>query len=294
MDAVIDIGSNSVRLLLPSLGKKIAQKEIISTRLADGLIKNGLLNYDAMARTADAVAFFYAKAKASGYDNVFVFATAAVRNAANGKDFCAILKNIDIDVDVLDGDTEAELGFTGASLNTSNANGSVIFDIGGASTEIMIGKNGKLEYKKSVQLGMVVLSDLCGTDKIKIEQTVKNYLKDFNDCPVSSYPLYGIGGTATSLAAMALNLEKYDVTKTHNCFISERRLLDMEEIICDKCALDPAKILKHFPSLSINRASIIGHGIIMTKHILRMFDKDGFYASETDNMEGYLILKQFK
>ncbi len=288
--ACIDIGSNSVRLLIPQSGKEVNNKELISSRLAENLAKTGYLNKDAIARTCEAVVFFYEKALKCGCSKVCVFATAAVRNARNGSEFTALLLSKGIEVDVLSGEEEAETGFNGALCGQSSD--SIVFDIGGGSTELIRGKNGGIYYKKSVPLGMVVLSDLAGFNKEKIDAAVKKYLADFKDAlSFAPAPLYGIGGTATSLAAMALQLREYDAEIIHRQFVNKEKLEEIEHILYIECRAEPEKIAARYPVIGNARASIICQGAIMTKNILDLFGSDGYTALETDNLEGYLLKK---
>lgn len=291
--ACIDIGSNSIRLLMPKEDKKINEKELLTTRLAEGFVDSGRISDAAMARTADAVSFFYRKAKKFGYDPVYVFATAAVRESINGSQFCSLLQKEGIDIDILDGETEAKLGYEGASVGRSGI--LTVFDIGGASTELVCGKDDVIHFAKSIPLGMVTLRDLAGTDKDVIETVVDTYALQFGITPPAVTPaLYGIGGTATTLASMVLDLKTYDAEKTHECYVSRENLLSLENILFNELNLDEEKIFEHYPVIGTSRAKIIGHGIIMTKHILDMFGATGFTALETDNMEGYLNRKAKK
>ena len=130
--AVIDVGSNSVRYALINDNTTIAQKEINSTVLADGLFFSGMLNDAAINRTVTAVAEFCNKARKANADKIYIFATEAVRAAKNGKEFTnAVYKTTGITVDVIEGETEALIGFMGASENLNNT--SAVFDVGGAS-----------------------------------------------------------------------------------------------------------------------------------------------------------------
>lgn len=112
--AVIDIGSNSVRLMMMADGK-VLYKTLDTTRLGEGLASSSLLKREAVERTAAAVAAFYARANAEGAASVYAFATAAVRSAENGSEFVARVRELcPLDVEVISGMEEAELGILGA------------------------------------------------------------------------------------------------------------------------------------------------------------------------------------
>ena len=134
--AGIDIGSNSVRLML-SDGAITLGKRLESTRLSEGLSLSGALSADAIERTARAVANFVSEAKAEKCDVVYAFATEAVRSASNGAEFVARCARDGVKVDVLPGGDEAKLGFWGAYSGGRQA----VLDIGGGAAE-MAGRGG--------------------------------------------------------------------------------------------------------------------------------------------------------
>ena len=123
MDAVIDIGSNSVRLMTDD-GKAVNRKTLASTTLADGLALTGYLSDEAMDRTAAAIRTFVAEARRRGADNIYVFGTEAMRAAKNGKAFKARVEDENgLPVDVISGETEARLGLTSWARKRTRLNG---------------------------------------------------------------------------------------------------------------------------------------------------------------------------
>ena len=159
--AVIDVGSNSVRLMLVADGK-VLYKRLNTTRLGEGLAQAPFLKAEAIERSAIAIAQFYGQAKEDGAEEVFVFATAATRTAQNKEVFLNRVKELcGLTVDVIAGEEEAEIGMLGAIGNSDGA----IIDIGGASTEIVVKKEGAVLYKKSIDIGVVRLKDACGRDR---------------------------------------------------------------------------------------------------------------------------------
>ena len=148
--AVIDVGSNSVRLMFVADGK-VLYKALNTTRLGDGLAASSMLKDEAIARSVNAVVEFYDRAIAEGAEGVYAFATAAVRSATNGQAFVDGVRALrPLSVEVITGEEEAEIGILGA---LGNADGGVI-DVGGASTEIVIKEQGELIFKKSVNIGV--------------------------------------------------------------------------------------------------------------------------------------------
>ena len=127
-------------------------KRIEITRLSQNMSDDGKHNEKSVERTISAVLNFYSQAKSEGVDKILAFATACCRNAVNGREFAEKINElIGLKVDIVDGDTEALIGFLGA---TNGKDGGVI-DIGGASTEIIVQKNSEIQYSKSVNVGVV-------------------------------------------------------------------------------------------------------------------------------------------
>ena len=280
--AVIDIGSNSVRLMIPQK-RGVNEKKLNTTRLAENLSLTGFLSDNAMRRSAQAVEEFYDEAKNGGCDKIYVFATEAVRAAKNGKEFTDMLASRGITVDVIDGETEAEIGYLGAAGNEKSA---TVFDIGGASVEIVCGKNGKILRKKSLPLGLVRLNDLLGKNEKDIEKYVSENVPLFGDFGKSPV-LIGIGGTATSIGAMLSGETVYSAEKVHGIKVTLNEIVSLRRKIFDDCR--GKNLHDVYPVISPLRAEIIPHGVIVTENIMRHLGYEEFTVSETDNMEGYLL-----
>ena len=211
---VIDVGSNSVRLM--TVFGDYTEKYVKITKLAEGIGKNSRLTENAMERTADAVLFFIGKAKEFGADEIFVFATAAVRQAENGDVFTRkIFDKSGVKVDVISGEKEAEIGARGV---LGGGDGGII-DIGGASSEIAVYKNGKKEYAYSLPIGCVKVETVCGQDREENISYCRKKVEEYGDIPETDF--YGVGGTITTVAAMILELEKFD-RKVVDGFVIEK------------------------------------------------------------------------
>ena len=179
--AVIDIGSNSVRLMFVADGK-VLYKALNTTRLGEGLADKPFLKAEAIERSAKAVCDFYAKALAEGAEKVFAFATAAVRTAENRALFLdKVEEDCGLRIEVISGEEEAEIGILGA---LGNADGGVI-DIGGASTEIVIKNAGEMLYKKSVNIGVVRLKDRCGRERQALYEVAEKAVQEYGNVPTT-------------------------------------------------------------------------------------------------------------
>ena len=257
--AVIDVGSNSVRLMFVADGK-ILYKALNTTRLGEGLAEKPLLKGEAIERSAQAVACFYERAKAEGAEHVAVFATAAVRTAENRAEFLERVRALcGLAVEVISGEEEAEIGILGA---LGNADGAVI-DIGGASTEIVVKRRGELVYKKSVDIGVVRMKDRCGRDKAALEKMALEAAKKYGEIPVKG-SIYAIGGTATTLGAQALELLEYSSEKVTGAVVSLAKVRKL----ADKFLAMPVEEIQKLPCMPKGRADVIAGGAVLFATII--------------------------
>ena len=278
--AVIDVGSNSVRLMLVADGK-VLYKRLNTTRLGEGLAQAPYLKEEAAERSAVAVSQFYAQAKEDGAEEVFVFATAATRTAKNKEIFTDRVKALcGLSVDVIPGEEEADIGMLGALGNNDGA----IIDIGGASTEIVVRKDAKILYKKSIDIGVVRLKDLCGRDKEALEKVACAEVEKFGAVPKET-TFYGIGGTATTLAAQNLGLIEYVSDKITGATIS------LEEVtaLVDKFVAMSVEEIASLPCMPKGRADVVLGGAVLLATLMKKLNIPQIIVSDRDNLEGYAI-----
>lgn len=278
--SVIDIGSNSVRYMLVAGGKILFKKSIVSQMCLGK--KDGLLSPDSMQRTLDTINDFVKEAKKYNYP-IHAFATAGVRNSLNGKDFVdKALKLTNVKIDVLSGEQEAEMALTGV---LRGKNGGVI-DIGGGSSEIMV-KTDEMSYSHSLDLGAVVLYNQSEDNLEKAQSILDKKIAEYGNIPKSEF--YAVGGTATAIASVLLNLKTYSDEKV-NGFKIDRENLDyaLKEInvgseeICKKYCVDK------------RRATVLKYGALILKNIMLKADIFQVTVSASDNLEGYLLWKTKK
>ena len=281
--SAIDVGSNSVRLMVMADGKTL-YKQLDTTRLAEGLAQSGVLKPEAIERTARAVQIFAAAAELNGAGTPYVFATAAVRSSKNGADFVARVKALTgIDVDVLSGEEEAACGILGALRGRDGG----IIDLGGASTEITLQQGGKTLYSKSVNIGTVRLFDMAGQDRSALQAAIDNSLNGYGSLSLDGKDIYGIGGTATSLAALYHELEKYDPKVVEGTVLTREWLCAEAEKLLS-LTVEERRALR---GMEPRRADVIAGGCLLMYSILNRFNADRITVSESDNLEGYVLLK---
>jgi len=280
--AIVDIGSNSVRLMLVKDGRVVYKKSII-TRLSENLSGDDLIKEAPFERTMKAVLCFIEQAKSDGADEILAFATACVRRAKNGVQFAnEIEKRTGVHVEIVSGETEAELGLLGA-LN--GGDGGVI-DVGGASTEVVISKGGKIEYAKSVNYGAVITYNECGDDLEKTKEFTERHAENFQ--MQNGEKFYAIGGTATAICALALGLTEYDASVVHGTTLSVEQV---EEWANRLFSLSERERMR-YKSLQPQRATVIAHGAFVLLSVLKRLNVKSVVVSESDNLEGYLIYKR--
>jgi exopolyphosphatase/guanosine-5'-triphosphate,3'-diphosphate pyrophosphatase len=280
--AVIDIGSNSVRLMFVADGK-VLYKTLQTTRLGEGLAEEPLLKPEAIERSALAVAGFYKKAVEEGAETVLCFATAAVRTAENRQVFLdRVYALCGLPVDVISGEEEAEIGILGA---LGNRDGGVI-DIGGASTEIVVKKDGALIYKKSVDIGVVRLKDMCGRDRDALERVANEASKQYGEIPLGD-TVYAIGGTATTLTAQVLGLETY----TSDAITGAEVSVNDMQAVTDKLLSMSVEEIAALPCMPKGRADVLTGGAVLFTVLMRNLGFTRIIASDRDNLEGYAIKK---
>ncbi len=283
---IIDVGSNSVRLALMADGKTL-YKTLATTRLGEGLSLTGKMSDAAMQRTAQAIAGFKRRAEEDGAQKVYVFATAAVRSSSNKQEFVSLVEKLcNINVDVIDGAKEAEIGLLGALRGKDGG----IIDVGGASTEVSIRNDGKLIYSKSVNIGTVRLYDLAGRERSSLEKVIAEKLCDYGasakGCAAQTQ-MFAIGGTASRLGSIVHKLKEYRPEITDGTNIS---LAKMQELADRLLTMSVEEI--RATTICTNSADIVGGGCLLMLGVMKYFGAEQITVSESDNIEGYYFLKE--
>ena len=281
--AVIDIGSNSVRLMLWADGKTL-YKKLLTTRLGAGFDKSGVLSERAMLATQNAVTSFCEEGRAAGAE-VYAFATAAVRSAKNGNEFCSVLKeSCGVEVDVVSGETEAQIGIAGA---LGDSDGGIV-DIGGASTEVNFQKNGKSVFAVSLPVGAVKLFDICRDKKELLDNTITGVFPMLEGVKTTG-ALYAIGGTASPLACIKRGLQEYDPCVS-GTLIDKDFIKKKAEMLLSMTAEERKRVR----GMEEKRADIIAGGAYLLYKIVTRLGVESVIFSDADNLEGYLYKKVLK
>ena len=286
--AVIGIGSNSVRMLITDINGRVGtrlRRDRAGTRLFAGLGPDGRLDEAAMEKTVDAVAAMAEAARAEGCVEVLLFATSATRDAANQADFAALLRErAGVELTVTPGEEEAALSFLGA---TGPGRCGVI-DIGGGSTEIVVGEGDRLDAAFSCQMGAVRLSRMLPIASVADMEPVialadgllAEKLPEGLALPES---WYATGGTFTTLAALQRGGPWELREGLHGTLLRREKVEELGRLLADM----PMEERLRLPQLQPARADIIVHGICILIACMRRLGIAGIRVSEYGNLDGY-------
>lgn len=278
--AVIDVGSNSVRLMKIADGN-VLYKRIKTTRLGEGLAFSRRLKIEAIERTLNAIVSFVENEKANGVEKIYGYATAAVRSAENGKEFVEkVFSACGVEIEIISGLEEAQIGILGAIGKNDGA----IIDIGGASTELILQKDEKIVYEKSLNIGVVRIKDLCARDRDSVRSLAKQTVKEYGAVKIDG-DVYAIGGTATTIGALVQGLDVYDAKLVTGVKISKLEIL----ALADKLFSMTIEEIKNIPCVDAMRADVLAGGVEWLYTIMDALDIKEIIVSDGDNLEGFAI-----
>ena len=279
----IDIGTNSTRLLIARIAPEgrldVVHTALTTTRLGENLA-GGVLLDRAVDRTIDCLVKYQAVSAEYGVDRMVVAATAAVREAANRDDFVKrVMDAAGFKVRVLSGTEEAAYGFLGvvSGLDLDPA-GILVADVGGGSTEFVWLEEGSPACR-SLPVGAVRMTETPYTDT-EITALIRPLTCEKRGLGVRQ--LVGVGGTVTTLAAMALALEVYDPERVHGTRLNRATV---EELLLRLETAGPAE-RKQMPGLQPERADIIPAGARIVRCIMRILAAPDLIVSEADILHG--------
>jgi exopolyphosphatase/guanosine-5'-triphosphate,3'-diphosphate pyrophosphatase len=298
--AVADIGSNSTRLLIADVGASGRVDELdrrtVITRLGEGVDASGHLTEAAQSRVLATLDDYARAIDARNCDARVAVLTSAVRDAANGPEFTALVRDrYGFDARPLSGDEEARLTYLGATAGRPRDDvPRAIIDIGGGSTEIVLGQGGEAGFHVSVQAGVVrhterhLAGDPPRPEELEaLADDVRGLLSDALPAGVLSQAraAVAVAGTATSAAAIDLALDPYDPRQVEGHQLSLSRLGEMLSSLAAKPLVERRRVVGLHP----DRAPTIVAGIVILSAALRCFGLDGTEVSEHDILWGAAI-----
>lgn len=295
--AVIDIGTNSARLFVADVsGGRVSPVEQRNqvTRLGRGVDLSGRLAAEAIEDACEAIGSYVDALQELKAERVEAIATSAVRDAENGSAFIAELRErFALSARVLDGEEEARLTYIGATAEHPPTEPTVVVDIGGGSTELIVGRGAEISFHVSLQAGVVrhserhIVSD--PPTAIELESLAAD-VRGLIEPAVLAAPRarqgIAVAGTPTSLAAIELELEPYDPARIHGHVLA----LPSIQRILSRLASAPLSDRVQIPGLHPDRAPTIVAGVVILIETMRAFDLEAITVSEHDILYGTAIL----
>ena len=296
--AAIDCGTNSVRLLVADVDRAAGRlsdvdRRLEIVRLGQGVDATGRLATTALARTFRVLRSYQQIIGEASASAVRLVATSATRDAANAGEFVAGVRGIlGIEPEVLSGEDEALLSFTGATAElTREAAPYLVTDIGGGSTEFVLGDPGAVTAAVSVNIGCVRMTerhlrhDPPGDDEIAAARADIDAALDVvaGKIPVSeARTLVGLVGSVTTVAALVLRLESYRAERIHHSLVSAEAVREVAASLLAQTRAERARL----PVMHPGRVDVIGGGALVLTRIMDRFGFGEVLVSEHDILDG--------
>jgi exopolyphosphatase/guanosine-5'-triphosphate,3'-diphosphate pyrophosphatase len=296
--AVIDIGTNSTRLLIADVeGTEVDEiyRESRVTRLGRGVDYSGQLSADGIEAVCEAIASYMPRIADEESETTMVIATSAVRDAANGQAFVAELRErFELGASIIDGDQEANYTYLGTTSGRSGDENLLVVDIGGGSTEMIVGRGPTPTFHTSLQAGVVRHTERLLTGDPPTSAELEALAKDIGKLVAAALDgvelpqvdrAVAVAGTPSSLAAIDLELEPYDSKAIEGHKLPLRTV----QWWLSRLASMPLAERKQVPGLHPDRAQAIVAGVVILIEIMRNFDVLEVEVSEHDILYGCAI-----
>jgi exopolyphosphatase/guanosine-5'-triphosphate,3'-diphosphate pyrophosphatase len=293
--AAIDCGTNSIRLLIADIDGahfREIHREMEIVRLGQGVDKTGQFHPDAILRTLAAVDKFAIEIAKRGVEKIRFCATSATRDATNRELFIdGVRERLGIAPEVIPGEVEAALSFQGATRDFPATDGPfLVIDIGGGSTEFVFGTT-TVEFAKSMNIGCVRMTERHFTGGDADPGQIAAAIEDIDEAiaqaakivPITkSRTLIAVAGTATTVAAAALELSTYDRYSIHLSRISAEKVHAVSKAFLSMKREDREALVYMHPG----RVDVIGAGSLVLSRIMLATGATEFVASESDILDG--------
>jgi exopolyphosphatase/guanosine-5'-triphosphate,3'-diphosphate pyrophosphatase len=279
--AAVDLGTNSTRLLVADVhGGRVEEvaRRLEITRLGEGVDSRRRLLPLPLARVRNCLVEFRREIERLGAERVLAFGTSAVREAENGEAFLGEVEwSYGFATRLLSGEEEALLTFRGVSTGRDLPEGTLVIDVGGGSTELIVGGGESVDSHLSLELGCVRLTERFGDDVDLAAATVRALLPELT----VSHAM-GVAGTITALAALDLGLVEYDPSRVHGHRLSRATV----EQQLERLAALPLAERRRVPGLEPERAPVIVAGAVIVREVLDRYGLSDLEVSEHDILHG--------
>lgn len=294
MLGAVDIGTNSMRLLIARVvDDEVAwvERRAAVTGLGRGVDRTGELAPERVAATVEVLAGYGRAMNEAGVARRRAVATSATRDASNRAEFLAAAASaLGVEPDVISGDEEAALAFTGATRGTSARGPALVIDTGGGSTELVFGEE-RPSQRTSVEMGSVRLTDRdfamrpAGIDDLDRARAEAAAAFDEVQTPPGPFTAIGVAGTFTSLAAIDQDLPAYDPGRIHGHRLTASRMDELIFYLAGLSVEDTAAI----PSLDPARAPVLLAGAVVARAAMAAVAAELVVVSEHDILDGIVL-----
>lgn len=292
--AGIDIGSNSIRLIIAEVEnnkiKNIIYQEKATTRLAANINKTGILQEEPFNKSINVLAGFRKALNKYNVEKIKTVATSAVHEAANGKEFINAAKNSGIEISIISGKEEGMLEYLGVCSGFDAGRQPLILDVGGGSSEIIYMQDNNELHTESHKIGVVKMADMFDFQKSSTEilekcsAYIKEFFKDVT-IPNNIQNFIATAGTATTLAAIDMEMTEYDYNKVNGYKITKEKVIE----ILNKVYSTPYNKRLEIKGMDKGREDLIIPGILIILEILKKTNLNIITVSDFGLREGAVV-----
>jgi exopolyphosphatase/guanosine-5'-triphosphate,3'-diphosphate pyrophosphatase len=284
--AVVDLGTNSTRLLVADVDDEQVReldRRLEITRLGEDVDSRRQLLPEALARVRNVLGDYRRAIEGLGAERTLAFATSAVRDAENGEAFLGEIEwSYGFETRLLSGHEEALLTFRGVASGRDVEDGTIVVDVGGGSTELILGGPEGVSFHESYDLGCVRLTERFPGDPAGAADFVRATLTEGVPDSVRPRHAIGVAGTITQLATLDLGLEREEPDVVHGHVLSAQAVAGL----LDRLGAMTVDEIRAERGMHPDRAPVIVAGTVVVLETLRYFELEALEVSERDIMHG--------
>jgi len=286
--AALDLGTNSFLCLIVEGGKpgikKVLSDQVKVVRLGQGVGKTGAFHPDALARAKACLTEFKKEIDRHNVDRILAMATSAARDASNGPELFKIGEDLGIPIEIIPGADEARITFAGATEGTLHGNENcIVVDVGGGSTEFIVGNSNQLHFSKSLNIGCVRMTEkyitaqpLSQTERIIVEEAIDSQLRTIMP-EIQKHPaqdVLAVAGTPSAIAVAELG-GKFDRAQVHGFVLDQAKLKKWCDLLANTTVQE--KIDKY--KIEAGRADVLFVGASILYQFLLQLKKPSMKVS---------------
>jgi exopolyphosphatase/guanosine-5'-triphosphate,3'-diphosphate pyrophosphatase len=297
--AAFDVGTNSTRLLVADVdgGEVVAEhaREMVITRLGKGVDRTGRFDPGALARTLEVLAGYAETCRRLGVEGRRLVATSATRDAADRQAFLdGVRQLVGVEAEVLTGQAEAAATYRGATAGLDGDQTTLVVDIGGGSTELIVGDGAAARAMVSLDIGCVRLFERhlhhdppAAGEVAALRADVAGHLGRVEEVldPAAADRVIGVAGTVTTVTAIALGLGAYDPRRIHHATVDAAGIAAVAAKLAAMTVAERAAL----PVMARGREDVIAAGALLLDELVGMFHLRSVIASEADILDGVLL-----